>query len=448
MADENLNQGVLQPDPGNAARQWVAAMRWTVVERKKRRSPASASPSAPAVTRRRKIPGRLTLSVTVGQRTARGAKTRLAGVATVENPRRPCTFFSLSLAFCTQVRNGYGIYRLSDRQYLFLAAVDGLPAVMADSVDTPEGIQKKLALFLTMNEEPPEKWQVAAAPDAPLSPDTLIQQLSAADLRYCRVHHNRTRGRQLSLALALILAGLAGTGAFVYFTQPAPAPVPTPEEIAARSRLMFHDKTPAPELPHPWASLPGVHDMLSACRQLILHPGPVALDGWRLAGGECTPDGLSLLYERQPGGTAEGFLRRSREVFGVVPDFNLKEGASQAVIRRPLPTLTFHDESVPDPSSQLMRVLSWFQRKQVSPAIDEVVMPDPLPGDNADAGADGGPAPVQTWRDYHFTLSGPQSPDRLFHGLADTGIRLSSVRFELNGSAFTYTTEGHIYASK
>lgn len=73
-------------------------------------------------------------------------------------------------------------------------------------------------------------------------------------------------------------------------------------------------------------------------------------------------------------------------------------------------------------------------------------MPDPLPGDNA--GADGGPAPVQTWRDYHFTLSGPQSPDRLFHGLADTGIRLSSVRFELNGSAFTYTTEGHIYASK
>ncbi|HHR3735967.1 TPA: type 4b pilus protein PilO2, partial [Salmonella enterica] len=58
------------------------------------------------------------------------------------------------------------------------------------------------------------------------------------------------------------------------------------------------------------------------------------------------------------------------------------------------------------------------------------------------------PAPVQTWRDYHFTLSGPQSPERLFHGLADTGIRLSSVRFELNGIAFTYITEGHIYASK
>ncbi|ECC3917807.1 pilus assembly protein PilO, partial [Salmonella enterica subsp. diarizonae] len=285
-----------------------------------------------------------------------------------------------------------------------------------------------------------EKWQVVAPPDAPLSPDSLIQQLSAADLRHCRVHHNRARSRQL--ALAVMLAGLAGAGAFVYFTQPAPAPVPTPEEIAARSRLMFHDKAPAPELPHPWASLPGVHDMLSACRQLIRYPGPVALEGWRLAGGECTPDGLSLLWERQPGGTAEGFLRRSREVFGVIPDFNLKEGASQAVIRRPLPTLAFHDEPVPAPSSQLMRVLSWFQRKQVTPAIDEVVMPDPLPGD------DGKPAPVQTWRDYHFTLSGPQSPERLFHGLADTGIRLSSVRFELNGSAYTYTTEGHIYASK
>lgn len=432
MADETLNQGVLHPDPGNAGRQWVTAMRWTVVERKKRRLPAGA--------RRKKIPGRLILHVTVGQRTARGATTRLSGVAAVEKPRRPCTFFSLALAFCTQVRNGYGIYRLGDRQHLFLAAVNGQPAVMADSVDTPEGIQKKLALFLTMNEEPPEKWQVVAPPDAPLSPDTLIQQLSAADMRHCRVHHNRARGRQM--ALAVMLAGLAGAGAFVYFTQPAPAPVPTPEEIAARSRLMFHDKAPAPELPHPWASLPGVHDMLSACRELIRHPGPVALEGWRLAGGECTPDGLSLLWARQPGGTAEGFLRRSREVFGVIPDFNLKEGAGQAVIRRPLPTLAFHDEPVPDPSSQLMRVLSWFQRKQVTPAIDEVVMPDPLPGD------DGKPAPVQTWRDYHFTLSGPQSPERLFHGLADTGIRLSSIRFELNGSAYTYTTEGHIYASK
>lgn len=432
MADETLNQGVLHPDPGNAGRQWVTAMRWTVVERKKRRLPSGA--------RRKKIPGRLILHVTVGQRTARGATTRLSGVAAVEKPRRPCTFFSLALAFCTQVRNGYGIYRLGDRQHLFLAAVNGQPAVMADSVDTPEGIQKKLALFLTMNEEPPEKWQVVAAPDAPLSPDTLIQQLSAADLRHCRVHHNRARSRQL--VLAVMLAGLAGAGAFVYFTQPAPAPVPTPEEIAARSRLMFHDKAPAPELPHPWASLPGVHDMLSACRELIRHPGPVALEGWRLAGGECTPDGLSLLWERQPGGTAEGFLRRSREVFGVIPDFNLKEGAGQAVIRRPLPTLAFHDEPVPAPSSQLMRVLSWFQRKQVTPAIDEVVMPDPLPGD------DGKPAPVQTWRDYHFTLSGPQSPERLFHGLADTGIRLGSVRFELNGSAYTYTTEGHIYASK
>ncbi|EPP7842714.1 type 4b pilus protein PilO2, partial [Escherichia coli] len=121
-------------------------------------------------------------------------------------------------------------------------------------------------------------------------------------------------------------------------TQPEPDVVPTPEEIAARARLQFKKPDPPPELPHPWASQPVISDFLKACADLR-KPSPVALEGWKLTGGTCTPETFTLIYERQPGGTIEGFLARSKEIFNVIPDFNLKDGARLASVTRPLPSL-------------------------------------------------------------------------------------------------------------
>ena len=54
---------------------------------------------------------------------------------------------------------------------------------------------------------------------------------------------------------------------------------------------------------------------------------------------------------------------------------------------------------------------------------------------------------MQDWQEYVFSFSAPLPSIMLFDGLDETGIRLTRISFELNGSAFSYTTEGKIYAS-
>ncbi|WP_423748663.1 type 4b pilus protein PilO2 [Enterobacter hormaechei] len=96
---------------------------------------------------------------------------------------------------------------------------------------------------------------------------------------------------------------------------------------------------------------------------------------------------------------------------------------------------------MPDSSLQLIPILSWFQRQQITLNIIDVAMPPVLPGSN------GEPPPVQDWQEYAFSFSAPLPAIILFDGLDETGIRLTRLTFELNGSAFSYTTEGKIYAS-
>lgn len=64
--------------------------------------------------------------------------------------------FSLALAFCASTRNGYGIYRLSSTDFVFLASINGVPAVTADKTGSADKMQELLTLFLSMN-EPPQK---------------------------------------------------------------------------------------------------------------------------------------------------------------------------------------------------------------------------------------------------------------------------------------------------
>lgn len=347
-------------------------------------------------------------------------------------------YFSLALGFCSLVRNGYGIFRYDNEKLLFLASVDGQPAVMADQSGSPEDISKKINLFLVMNEEPTEKWQVISSLENPHNWQTIIEKLSPADIRHCKLTVDT---RQRFILPVALLSAVACAGVIFWLTQPEPDTGPTAEEIAARARLQFSKPTIPPELPHPWATQPLISDLLKACADLR-KPSPVALGGWKLTEGFCTPESFTLVYERQPGGTVQGFLTRSKEVFGIIPEFNLKDGARLASVPRPLPALPHRDEAVPAPSEQLMRVLTWFQERQITPSVNETAIPEPLPGN------DGEPAPVQNWREYQFSVSTPLNPDELFRVFQDTGVRISSIHFKLNGGTFSYTTEGHVYASK
>ncbi|OJO38925.1 type 4b pilus protein PilO2 [Escherichia coli] len=431
MADEDINPVVLLADPKVNHRVWAACLKWTPVV-KKQRVPSHHKHKSHVK------PRRLTsLKVTVGSRNSRGKISRLTGTGILTRPERN-HYFSLALAFCSWVRNGYGVFRYSDKELLFLASINGQPAVMADLSGNDADVAQKVSLFLAMNEEPPEKWQVVSSLEHPDNWESIITRLSSADLRRCKL----TVGNRSKFTLpAVLFLVAAGAGTVFWMTQPEPDVGPTAEEIAARARLQFKKPEPPPELPHPWASQPVISDFLKACADLR-KPSPVALEGWKLTGGTCTPETFTLIYERQPGGTIEGFLARSKEIFNVIPDFNLKDGARLASVTRPLPSLPRRDEAVPAPSEQLMRVFTWFQKKQLTPAINEIAIPEPLPGN------DGEPAPVQKWKEYQFSLSTPVNPDELFPLFQDTGVRLSNIHFELNGGNFSYSSEGHIYASR
>ncbi len=55
----------------------------------------------------------------------------------------------------------------SDKELLFLASINGHPAVMADLSGNDADVAQKVSLFLAMNEEPPEKWQVVSSLEHP-----------------------------------------------------------------------------------------------------------------------------------------------------------------------------------------------------------------------------------------------------------------------------------------
>lgn len=418
-------ESVVVKDNTSRLRHWVASMKWSPAEKRRRSGKLS------------RVAG-LKLSVTATKKLRRHPTFRITGTGIVPVRLRRYPFFSLALAFCRKCQNGYGIYRIDEERQVLLAAVNGLPAIMGDAVGDAESLMARLEIFLSVNEAPADGWEVLSEPTEPIEWLQLITQLTPKDVRACRIFQSNKTVSIVTVVGVLVL--VAGGG--WYLTRPVEPAGPTPEELAARAQYA-HSRQEIPKLPHPWASIPDLKSLLSAC-QTVQSDVPVAFAGWRLQGGICNSEGVTLAYVLEPGGTAETFRERSKNIFGVEPSFNFQGGAREATIQLPVPELPLHDEVVPGASEQLVRIFSWFQHKQVSPTLNEIPAPEPPPGTETD----GEPVPIQDWREYQFSFTSLLSPLFIFNEIQDTGIRLTSIRFDLNGSAFNYTTEGQIYASK
>ncbi|KUQ98108.1 hypothetical protein AWI29_08710 [Enterobacter hormaechei subsp. xiangfangensis] len=421
-------------DGKSRSRYWLAGMDWAPTERQKFRLP----PFQLIKSRSGRTDG-IGVHTSTGQFNKRDRGQSVAGSGRLPVRHRRHQLFSLALAFCARTRNGYGIYRLSSTDFVFLASINGVPAVTADKTGSADKMQGLLTLFLSMNEPPPEGWDCLASVENPLDANSLFAGLSARRRQQCRVHVDGLRRQRWLLACTILLLG-SGAIAWWQTATPPEEPVLTAEEIQARARAMFASEAKPKVLPHPWAREVTAQALIEDCQRKT-DPALHVLGSWKLASGTCSPDGITLLYQIMPGGTVEGFLARSQEVFGVTPVFNLKEGGREARISLPPPDKPLRDEAVPDSSLQLIRILSWFQRQQITLNITDVAMPPVLPGSN------GEPPPVQDWQEYAFSFSAPLPAIILFDGLDETGIRLTRLTFELNGSAFSYTTEGKIYAS-
>ncbi|HGG6554678.1 TPA: type 4b pilus protein PilO2 [Salmonella enterica subsp. diarizonae serovar 61:i:z] len=414
-------------------RLWAAGLRWeeeALNVLRYRRSPRVEKNRA-VRARARNEGVALTLTVRQGRR---GRRVRAAGRAD-PHPRR--AVYSLAAAFSRRSgASAYGVYCLDAEasRYVFLATVDGLPSVMADVTGTAEEAGHALQRFLAFNTAPEGGWSITSPVDSPLSWETLIVSADHLVLAASRLRPVRQGMRPLP-----VLAGLALLGAVAFWLWPEGMEEAPPN----LSDIIPDTPTPAPVyLPHPWKSMMPVRVFLARCR-VWRRAVPVYLDSWKLSRGECTPEGLQLVYSRQPGGTAAGFSRRAMAVFHRQPVINLVSDGGEGTLHFPWTAVTFADEPVPPVSVQLMRVVSWFQAHQVTLVLTAVNEEPDMPGD------DGTPPPIQDWQEYTFTLKDDRLPESLAGPADGRGIRISKVVFTLSGdSRLTYETEGHIYAGK
>ncbi|EFQ5901796.1 type 4b pilus protein PilO2 [Salmonella enterica] len=412
-------------------RQWTVGLRWEALSRTAARKDIRQR----SAVKKRTTTGRtwrdgtvLTLTVRQGRR---GDRVVASGRMT-SRPRGPV--YSLAAAFSrVSGDNAYGVYRLDASRYVFLATVSGLPSVMADVTGTAEEAGQALQRFLAFNTAPEGGWTVSSPPDEPLPWEALTASAGKQVLKASRLKPVRAGIKPLP-----VLAGLMLLGAVTFWLWPDgedDLPPVLADVIPAAT-------SPEPVyLPHPWKDMMPVQAFLARCkawRETV----PVALDGWQLTRGECSADGLLLVYSRQTGGTAAGFSRRAQAVFHRRPVINLVAGGGEGTVHLPWTPVPGVDEPVPTVAVQLMRVVSWYQAHQATLTLTAVNEAPGVPGD------DGTPPPVQDWQEYTFTLTDRRVPEMLAGPADGQGIRISKVTFTLSGEGQQYETEGHIYAGK
>ncbi|ECC5187583.1 pilus assembly protein [Salmonella enterica] len=412
-------------------RQWAAGLRWEALSR----TPARKGTRQRSAVKKRTTTGHtrrdgmvLTLTVRQGRR---GDRVVASGHMT-SRPRGQV--YSLAAAFSrVSGDNAYGVYRLDASRYVFLATVNGLPSVMADVTGTAEEAGQALQRFLAFNTAPEGGWTVTSPVDDPLTWENLTASAGKRVLKASRLKPVHS-----GIKLLPVVAGLALLGAAAFWLWPDGE-----DDLPPVLADVIPAVTP-PEpvyLPHPWKEMMPVQAFLSRCkawRETV----PVALDGWQLARGECSADGLLLVYRSQPGGTAAGFSRRAQAVFHRRPVINLAAGGGEGTVHLPWTPAPGMDEPVPPVAVQLMRVVSWYQAHQVTLTLTAVNEEPGVPGD------DGTPPPLQDWQEYTFTLTDRRVPEMLAGPADGQGIRISKVTFTLSGEGQQYETEGHIYAGK
>ncbi|EKC7220752.1 type 4b pilus protein PilO2 [Salmonella enterica] len=410
---------------------WAAGLRWEVqghIPARKSGGPRSAVKKHVTAGRTRGDGPVLTLTVRQGRR---GDRVTAHGRM---SPRRRGPLYSLAAAFSrVSGDNAYGVYRLDTSRYVFLATVNGLPSVMADVTGTAEETGEAVKRFLAFNTAPEGGWTVTSPGNETLSWETLVD---SAGRRVLKV--SRLRPVRLGLKPLPVVAGLALLGALAFWLWPEGEDDLPP----VLSEVIPVTPTPEPVyLPHPWKDMMPVRAFLARCRAWR-RGVPVYLDNWMLGRGECSSEGLLLVYNRQPGGTAAGFSRRALDVFHHKPVINLAAGGGEGTVLLPWSPAPLVDEPVPPAALQLMRVVSWYQAHQATLTLTAVSEGPAVPGD------DGVPAPVQDWQEYRFTLTDNRVPEMLAGPADGQGIRISKVTFTLSGEGQQYEMEGHIYAGK
>lgn len=337
----------------------------------------------------------------------------------------------------------WGVFQLPAGKYWFMAVTGGHPSPYGDVVGDAASAVRAAELFRATAPAPSAGWTV-------FDPDSLLDiqdarrdrldALIPASLPALALLH-KTDSRTVS---RLLMLGVVCVAAAWFGSQWLDARKKAEHDAWVQAELTRARETAAlkpASLSKPWGGQPDFSGMLSACvkqwRQVRL-----SIAGARERKDICDASGqMTMHYHLLDGVTVSDFAARLAEIYG--PDvqavFNMPGPSDDASFKLPVQFASSPPEPLLPGDEQLRRMTSYAQRLRANLRFSEPVVLIQT------VGQDRIPLP---WKRYRFTFITDIPPDRLFDASSfkGNGLRLSTVTAELQGSRYTYTLEGVLYA--
>lgn len=341
--------------------------------------------------------------------------------------------------------NGWGIFKLAEGKFWFVAAQEGRLSRLSDVIGDPEGIRRALATFLRFD-VPPSEARLIFCPagflpsptgvDQPL--DSLLATLTVP--RRARLRSVSTRVAFVSwvAVLGVVLGSYWGGSQYQAWLENQRITAAREAFLAAKQQM----KTALPPALQPWKAEPVLAEFLATCTRLW-QTAPLSIAGWRFSTADCHQDALRLAWNKPQGGTVGDFSQRLAQWYPQASAlFNIPGEADTGGVALPLHmSLPARPEAVADSDTQTQRLTHYAQllRAQLS-LTEEPASSTPINGQAI-------PLP---WRRFNFTFKTAIPPDRLFspRQFDATGVRIKRITVSLSQARLHYVIEGHLYAQR
>ncbi|KML70003.1 type 4b pilus protein PilO2 [Pectobacterium peruviense] len=359
-------------------------------------------------------------------------------------PWRPGRLWSLAaLATSWTGENGYGVVQLGDDEFVFLATINGIPALNGDICGARDDMLAITSEFIALTPTPDTGWNVASTPEAPAVPaDILPSRRRDWPARYRLTCPARIR-RTLLISMPVLLAvGIAGMWGVQYWQnwsarQAEAAKAKLAAMAAGDNELSQKEKR---VLPHPWVIQPSAQVLLTVCERK-LDALPLKLGFWPLSSADCRADGVMTTWVREKDSrlaTVNRLIQAVQYLPGS-PAVFIDESGDTAQIAFSYPALLGGgDDRVIDSEPLRRRLLSFFQSRGIQPSLQSVP-PTSTPLDDQVVW-------IQDWSTFAFSHTSRLAPSFQLAGLSAVGLRLTRIGLKVEGRSLTWSWDGTAYS--
>jgi hypothetical protein len=372
--------------------------------------------------------------------------------------------YSLAASLASQLGDSWlGAFRLKDGRYAVVGVHEMLICPGLDRLCSAE--EAKVLLTNANNTYPFDNESIFAPPELEFASQErdIYQVLASKSLRKDNKLKQLTFGMS-GRQLATVGGGIAVLAALGigYLQWEAHREAQRQAQIAAAKAVVSkrlaelnakaRRQLELAALAHPWAVQPNPADFLAACAKRT-DALPLSIAGWIFESAACAGGSVDATYVRQPGGTVDGMRAAALEVLRNPARF---VGGDKALVALPIDVPVGGDDAIVGQDADMSAFLTHFQQLGLQPDIEE--RPVKIDPPKAPAGQPPIPAPVASWRQFHFTFDDAMQPANHFSQAGDgasslngiPGLRIESVKTTLNAAdaILTWHIEGNIYARK